>query len=113
MQELHFAWQVYLAPLLCDCPWVLLHLLVQHPRCPVFLAMGSCCLTQQPADSSDDRAASHVEENGRAEQEARATILRQAMTMHYDEEANSIIPAKPLVYLVAPVKMEGDFVLLG
>ena len=76
--------------------------------------MGSCCLTQQPADSSDDHAASHVEENGRAEQEARATILRQAMTMHYDEEANSIIPVKPMVYLVAPSKMkEGDFVLLS
>ena len=32
------------------------------------LAMGSCCLTQQPADSSDDHAASHVEENCHAEQ---------------------------------------------
>ena len=103
MQELRFSWQVYPAPLLCYCPWVLLHLLVQHLRCPVFLAMGSCCLTQQPADSSDDHAASHVEENGRAEQEARATILRQAMTIHYDEEANSIIPAKPMLY---PIKMK-------
>ena len=36
------------------------------------------------------------------------------MTMHYDEEANSIIPVKPMVYLVAPIKMKkGDFVLLG
>ena len=40
--------------------------------------------------------------------------LKLVMTMHYDEEANSIIPVKPMVYLVAPIKMKkGDFVLLG
>ena len=40
--------------------------------------------------------------------------VKLVMTMHFDEEANSIIPAKPMVYLVAPVEMKkGDFVLLG
>ena len=35
-------------------------------------------------------------------------------TMHYDEEANSIIPVKPMVYLTHPIKMsKGTFVLLG
>ena len=40
--------------------------------------------------------------------------VKMEMAMSYDEEANSIIPVKPMVYLVAPVKMKkGDFVLLG
>jgi len=40
--------------------------------------------------------------------------IKLMMTMHYDEEANSIIPAKPMVYLTEPIKMKkGDFVLLG
>ena len=40
--------------------------------------------------------------------------VKLIMTMHYDDEANSIIPVKPMVYLVAPIKMKkGDFVLLG
>ena len=40
--------------------------------------------------------------------------VKLVMTMHFDEEANSIIPVKPMVYLVAPIKMKkGDFVLLG
>ena len=40
--------------------------------------------------------------------------LKLVMTMHYDEEANSIIPVKPMVYLTHPIKMsKGTFVLLG
>ena len=40
--------------------------------------------------------------------------LKLVMTMHYDEEANSIIPVKPQVYLTHPIKMtKGSFVLLG
>ena len=40
--------------------------------------------------------------------------LKLMMTMHYDEEANSIIPVKPMVYLTHPIKMsKGTFVLLG
>ena len=40
--------------------------------------------------------------------------VKLVMTMHYDEENNTIIPVKPMVYLVAPIKMKkGEFVLLG
>ena len=40
--------------------------------------------------------------------------IKLMMTMHYDEDANSIIPAKPMVYLTAPIQMKkGDFILLG
>ena len=34
--------------------------------------------------------------------------------MNFDEEANAIIPVKPIVYLTTPIKMKkDDFVLLG
>ena len=40
--------------------------------------------------------------------------VKLVMTMHYDEEANTIIPVKPMVYLTHSIKMKkGDFVLLG
>ena len=40
--------------------------------------------------------------------------IKLVMTMHYDEEANTIIPVKPMVYVVHPIKMKKDsFVLLG
>ena len=40
--------------------------------------------------------------------------VKLMMTMHYDEEANTIIPVKPMVYLTHPIKMsKGTFVLLG
>ena len=40
--------------------------------------------------------------------------LKLMMTMHYDEESNSIIPVKPMVYATHPIKMKkGTFVLLG
>ena len=40
--------------------------------------------------------------------------VKLGMTMNYDEEANSIIPAKPIVFLTHPIKMtKGSFVLLG
>ena len=32
--------------------------------------------------------------------------VKLVVTMHYDEEANSIIPAKPQVYLTEPIKDE-------
>ena len=67
--------------------------------------MGSCCVTQQPADSSDDHAAPHV---------GKMIMTHQAMIKHEDEEVNSIIPVKPMVYLTAPIKLKkGEFVLLG
>ena len=40
MQELRFSWQVYPAPLLCYCPWVLLRLLVQRLRSAVLPCNG-------------------------------------------------------------------------
>ena len=40
--------------------------------------------------------------------------VKLMMALHHDEEANSIIPVKPMVYLTVPIKMKkGDFVLLG
>ena len=40
--------------------------------------------------------------------------VKLVMTMHYDEEANSIIPVKPMLYLTHPIKMKkGTWVLLG
>ena len=40
--------------------------------------------------------------------------LRVVPAMNFDEDSNSIIPVKPIVYLTAPIKMKkGDFVLLG
>jgi len=40
--------------------------------------------------------------------------VKLVMTMHFDEDANTIVPVKPMVYLTHPIKMKkGDFVLLG
>ena len=40
--------------------------------------------------------------------------VKLMMALHHDEEANSIIPVKPMVYLTHPIKMtKGSFVLLG
>ena len=40
--------------------------------------------------------------------------VKLVMTMHYDEEANTIVPVKPMVYLTHPIKLKkGEFVLLG
>ena len=40
--------------------------------------------------------------------------VKLMMTIHYDEESNSMIPVKPMVYLTHPIKMtKGSFVLLG
>ena len=40
--------------------------------------------------------------------------VKLVMAMHYDEEANSIVPAKPMAYLNHPIKMsKGTFILLG
>ena len=40
--------------------------------------------------------------------------VKLMMTMHYDEEANTIVPFKPMVYLTHSIKLKkGEFVLLG
>ena len=40
--------------------------------------------------------------------------VRMVPAMNFDEEANAIIPVKPIVYLTTPIKMKkDDFVLLG
>ena len=70
-----------------SCHLMLLRLLVQgHPVLPhnVFTLLGSVALglllVQWPSDSSDDPAALHAEgEVDRAEQEVRATIMRQVL----------------------------------
>ena len=40
--------------------------------------------------------------------------VKMMMAMNFDEEANSIIPVKPMVYLTESIKMKkGQFILLG
>ena len=104
---MNFAWQVSASLAYCCC-CSRCHLrpicsvgLLHHFRASAsscrrsevsgFLAMGSCCVTQQPADSSDDHAAPHV---------GKMIMTHQAMIKHEDEEVNSIIPVKPMVCFV-------------